>query len=52
MSKESKVIKGSKVANMLASTALTVAGVAANTKCVFIYHQPKAPDGMKNLRKF
>ena len=37
---------------MLATLALMTATFSANTACNFIFHQPKAPAGLKQLRKF
>lgn len=39
-------------ANMLASFALIFSIMAANTKCMCIFHQPKKPESIKSLRKF
>lgn len=52
MMKEKKSLKGSKMAGVLASTALKVAGMSANSRCMYVYHQPKMPNDVKNLRKF
>ena len=37
-------------ANMAFALLITV--VSANRSCVFIFHQPEAPDELKQLRKF
>lgn len=39
-------------ANMLASLALCMSVVAANSRCIFVFHQPKLPNSIKKLRKF
>ncbi len=36
----------------LATFAVTMSTIAANSCCVFIYHQPKTPETLKKLRKF
>lgn len=43
--------------NNTAAKALTVMAdrmlsFAANSKCIFIYHQPKQPEKLKKFRKF
>lgn len=40
------------VANGLASLALTFSVLAANSKCMCIYHEIKKPEELKRLRKF
>lgn len=44
--------KHMKSANMLASFALVFSIMAANTKCMCIFHQPNKPESLKDLRKF
>lgn len=48
-----RVIKGiiQKHANILAGLALVFSVVAANSRCVCIYHQPKMPEDLQKLRK-
>lgn len=48
--KEMKEIN-SKSANVMANIALGFSKLAANSRCVFIYHQPKMPSSLKKLRK-
>ena len=38
-------------ANVLASVAMMFSILAVNTRCVFIFHQPKMPEAMKKLKK-
>lgn len=40
------------IQNILGHTALVFATFAANSRCAYIYHQPKLPDKIKNLRNF
>lgn len=40
------------MANLLAVCAMTITVALANQCCVFVYHQPKVPEGFKKLRKF
>ena len=40
-----------KCANVLASVAMMFSILAVNTRCVFIFHQPKMPEAMKKLKK-
>lgn len=35
----------------ITSLAFSLAVVAANTRCAYIYHQPPKPDELKALRK-
>lgn len=55
-SKEDKAMKNAKGNNMLAKLASSVAATmmtsAANSRCVFVYHQPKQPAELKKLKKF
>ena len=39
-------------ANAMTSVATLAMVVAANSRCVFIYHQPKQPVALKKFRKF
>lgn len=36
----------------LHNMALATATAAANSRCAYIYHNPKKPDGLKQLKKF
>lgn len=40
-----------KHANILASVAMMFSIVAVNTRCVFIFHQPKMPESVMKLKK-
>lgn len=40
-----------KLASFLASFALLFGVMAANTRCICIYHQPQMPEEIKNLKK-
>lgn len=48
MLKNKKIGLGS----ILASTALGVAKMGANSRCACIYHQPKMPKEVKCLKRF
>lgn len=41
-----------RLGSLIASIALMVTVVNANTACVYIAHQSKLPDSAKKLRKF
>ena len=41
-----------KYGHALTAFAFVVTALSANTRCYFIYHQPKFPDAAKKLRKF
>ena len=55
-SKEDEAMKkknGKKMfVNAMTSVAVFAMIVAANSRCVFIYHQPKQPAALRKLRKF
>lgn len=36
----------------LSCMALTVATLTANSRCVYIFHNPKKPDALQELKKF
>ena len=38
--------------NAMTSVAVFAMIVAANSRCFFIYHQPKQPAALRKLRKF
>lgn len=40
------------IARALRTMANTMLSSAANSRCVFVYHQPKQPDEVKKFRKF
>lgn len=40
-----------KQANLLASVAMMFSILAVNTRCVFIFHQPKMPESLKDLKR-
>lgn len=40
------------IANAVATFALIMGIISANSCCVFVYHQPQIPDDLKTLRKF
>lgn len=39
-------------AKVLANMSLGLGKVAANSACCYIYHQPKMPESLKEMRKF
>lgn len=55
-SKEENVMKKTNEKKMLAKTLSSVATAvltsAANSRCAFVYHQPKQPAELKKFRKF
>lgn len=44
--------KKTMMANVLKKLAETSMSTSANSRCMFIYHQPKHPEQLKKLRKF
>lgn len=36
----------------VASMAFLAAVFSASTNCLFVYHQPKVPNGLEKLKKF
>lgn len=40
------------LANALSAVATTMLSSAANSRCAFVYHQPKQPTELKKFRKF
>lgn len=45
--------KGSKmVAKALTAVTNNMLSVAANSRCMIIYHQPKQPEALRKFRKF
>lgn len=45
-----KKMKSKSVANVLSFTARLMLSSAANSRCAFVYHQPKLPKGLKRNR--
>ena len=41
-----------KLSGVVASLALVVTAMNVNAVCIWIIHQPKMPEGAKQLRKF
>jgi len=41
-----------KASKGIASMAMLAAVLSAGTNCLFVYHQPKAPNGLEKLKKF
>lgn len=44
-------VKIKRLANLIASFAMVFSFVAANSRCVCIFHQPVMPDELKKLKK-
>lgn len=44
--------KNTLIAKTLANVAESALSSAANSRCVFVYHQPKQPKELKQFRKF
>lgn len=40
------------VANVLSGIASSMLSSAANSRCAFVYHQPKQPKGVSKFQKF
>lgn len=40
------------IAKTLTAVTNGMLSVAANSRCVLVYHQPKQPDAVKKFRKF
>lgn len=40
------------LANVLVSLAQTALYTAANSRCMYVYHQPKQPENVKRYRRF
>lgn len=45
-SKQNCILQG------ISNVALNTATMAANSHCAYIFHDPKKPDALKQLRKF
>ena len=41
----------SQSAEVLAKVSLKFGKMSANSACAYIYHQPKMPDGLRELKK-
>lgn len=50
--KKSKGNASPVLANALSTVASAMLSSAANSRCTFVYHQPKQPSELKKLRKF
>ena len=46
-----KRMKSCNPAKVMAKAAMACSKMSANSRCVFIYHQPKMPDSMRKLKK-
>lgn len=51
MKKIKKMMQNVNVASTLASLALVFSFVAANSRCYFIYHQPKMPEKISEMKR-
>lgn len=40
------------VAKLMEVTARKSAEMAANSRCVYLFHQPKQPSGIKTMKKY
>lgn len=47
-----KVKETNVIAKLASSVAITMMTSAANSRCAFVYHQPKQPAELKKLKKF
>lgn len=47
-----KQTKNTLLAKTLVNVADNALSSAANSRCVFVYHQPKQPKDLKQFRKF
>lgn len=47
-----KLLKRISTSGVLASFALCMATVAANSECFYVFHQSELPDNLKKYRKF
>ena len=46
------LLKNLSVSGLLASFALCMTTLAANSECFFVFHQPELPEELKKYRKF
>lgn len=51
MKKIKKMIQNVNVASMLASLAFVFSLAAVNSRCYFIYHQPKMPEKLSEMKR-
>ncbi len=49
--KDANILNVKKGASLLSNIALSFSTMAANSRCICIYHQPKMPDEVRKLRK-
>lgn len=47
---KSKSVKN-KTAKILANVSLKMGKISANSACCYIYHQPKVPEELKQMKK-
>jgi cyclic lactone autoinducer peptide len=47
-----KMKKGTKILTALSTVMFAAVTVMAGWPCLFIWNQPKAPEGLKKFRKF
>lgn len=47
-----RLLKNLSVSGLLASFALCMTTLAANSECFFVFHQPELPEDLKKYRKF
>ncbi len=40
------------IATVLSSVATAMLSSSANTRCAFVYHQPKQPQDLKKFKRF
>ena len=50
-SKNAKIQPAKVLANVLANVSLKLGKMSADSACVYIYHQPKMPKALKELKK-
>lgn len=51
MKQNQEVQKQSVLSKGMAKTALAMSYAAANSRCVYIFHQPEAPKELEKLKK-
>lgn len=47
---KSKTVKN-QTAKILAATSMKLGKMSANSACCYIYHQPKMPEELKNMKR-
>lgn len=52
MGKNSQIQKKSILCKCMAKTAFAMAYIVANSRCVYIFHQPEKPKAVTKLKKF